>query len=202
MSLDSSDWIGIDRHPPGFTAHLPKVAMSPAAAENLMLFGLVLFLAGACWRYGIGIVYEARMAQTRKDAEKLRTDIERVRAEGEGFDEAYQEARPKIERLRRDIAMAKRRTAELAKGRFAVIQQMGRPGEDRRCFVFELFRGDPAAGQMEGRPTVDRRFWNHRNFVEVWAQDADTASRQVTLTFDARSGYRRSALIEERRNAG
>lgn len=175
--------------------------MSAAAADNLMLFGLVLFLAAACWRYGVGIVYEARIVQTRREVDKLRQDVDRAMREAEEFEEAYQTARPRIDRLRRDIAVAKRRTAELAKGRFAVVQQMGRPGDGRRCFLFELFRGDTPS-QTDARPTFDPRFWAHRNFVEVWAQDAPMASRQVALTFDPRAGFRRSALIEEKRHGG
>ncbi len=175
--------------------------MSESAAENLMLFGLVLFLAAACWRYGVGIVYEARVMQTRREADKTRQEVERTRRDADEFEEAYEAARPKIERLRRDIAMAKRRTAELSKGRFAVVQQMGRPGDDRRCYVFELFRG-PAPAHQEVRPVHDNRFWNFRNFVEVWAADAETASRQIAITFDPRAGFRRSALIEERSHGG
>ena len=170
--------------------------MTSAAADNLLLFALVLFLAAAFWRYGVGLVFETRILQRQREADKLRQDIERAVREADDLDEQYQAARPLIERLRRDIAAAKRKLAELAKGRYVVVQQMGRPGDGRRCFVFELFRGEATA--QESRPTFDPRFWHHRNFVEVWAADAHTASRQVALTFDPRSGFRRSALIEER----
>lgn len=175
--------------------------MNAASADNLLLFALVLFVVAACWRYGVGMVYETRILQRQKDKQKLKGEAEKLMLEAEKLEEEYNALRPQAERLRRDLAVVKRKVAELSRGRFIVMQQMGRPGDGRRCFVFELFFAPTVTGSG-ARATFDPRFWNHRNFIEVWAQDARHASRLLTLTFDARSGFRRSALIEERANAG
>lgn len=176
--------------------------MSPDAADNLMLVGIVLFLGSACWRYGIGLVHEAQLIQLRKEVAQMRRDAQVAEHEGDAFEESLQVTRGKVDRLRRDIAVTKRRTAEVSKGRLHVVQQLGRPGDDRRCYVFELFRNADASPSQEARPTFDRRFWQQRNMVEVWAPDASTATRQLAVIFNTASGFRRSALIEERAHAG
>ncbi|ACJ00754.1 hypothetical protein [Rhodospirillum centenum] len=174
--------------------------MPSSLIEPILLISLLLFIGAACWRYGVGLLFEMRGLQRSRELERLVAETKGIVRQAAELDLAYREQRQKADAMRRETGIIKRQVADLARNRFTIVQPLGRPAPERRCFVFELLRTDaPGARQPPGqRPLADPRFWLHRSYAEVWSEDARTAARLVELTFDARSGFRRSSLLEER----
>lgn len=173
--------------------------MSSSTLETLLLISLMMFIAAACWRYGVGLLFEMRALQRSREVERLGAETKVIVRQAAELDEAYRELRQKADAMRRETGILKRQIAEQARNRYTIIQSLGKAAPERRCFVFELLRTDgPGSRQPGQRPAADPRFWLHRTFAEVWAEDARAAARLVELTFDSRSGFRRSSLLEER----
>lgn len=171
--------------------------MSPVAANLLLLIALLLMMAAAVARYAVSVIFDARLALKARNLEALTKELEGIRAEASELEAEYALLRPRSDRLRRELVMTRRQLAEVDRERYAVVQLLGQPGEDRIGFLYELFY-QPVEGRF-GRSPFDLRFWTHRSFVEVWADSAQTAERQLGISFDSKAGYRRSALIQERR---